>query len=232
VAALPIPKEFQAAIADVVTLDDSTFAELLEATKTAKLSFTNEALAANISAKVTSVQADRVEAIIEILTSLHFIRSGARVSLDQFVDDVLEGAAETDLEETIAKSQDKAKQRLIALLGEKAIGFAAKAREKQRDFERSYCTAEMLTDIRPIFANGDSPIAAVLTHTLKISYHQREKLNDLFITLTTDDLEELDDIVQQARIESEQLGAVLDKAQIAYPRVLGDTTEDHTESNN
>jgi hypothetical protein len=232
-AALTIPKEFQPAIADIVTFDDSAFAGLLEAIKAAKLSFTNDDLLSNVTANIASIESDRVEAIIEVLTTLHFIRSGARVSLNQFVDDVLEGAAETDLAEVIAKSHDKAGQRLIALLSEKAIGFAAKAREKQRDFERSYCTAEMLTDIRPIFGNGDgSPIAAVLTHTLKISYHQREKLNDLFITLNSDDLEELDDIIQQARIESEQLGVVLDKAQIAYPKVLKEITEDHTESNN
>jgi hypothetical protein len=218
VAALTVPKEYQSALANLMIADEPAFAELLEAIKGARLSFTSEALAASVTSKIKNLSPEHVESIIELLTGLHFVRSGAGVSLDQFVDDLLEGAQEGDLREAVAKSQDKARQRLTALLSEKTIGFAAKARETERNYERSYCNAEMLTDIRPIFDNGDgSPIAAVLTHTLKISYHQRERLKDVFITLTPDDLDELDGVIEQARMESEQLTAILDKVQIAHP---------------
>jgi hypothetical protein len=218
VAALRIPKELQSVLADLVTVDDSAFAELLDAVKNAQLAFTTEALATNVVAKITHIPEDRVESIIELLTGLHFIRSGVSVPLDDFVDDLLEGAEE-DLGETLSKVRDQAKQRLMELLGQRTIGFAAKARETERNFERSYCKAEMLTDIRPMFDNGDgAPLAAVLTYTLKITYHQRERMKDFFVTLTSDDLSELEDLVNQARFESEQLAAILEKAKIVHPK--------------
>lgn len=217
-AALTVPKQYQSALADLVSLDDASFAELLEAIKNAKLSFTSEALSTSITANVKSISSDRIDSIIELLTSLHFIRSGVYVPLEDFVDDLIEGAEESELKETVAKSRDAIKPRFITLLREKAIGFAATARAAERNYERSYCNAEMLTDIRPIFANGDGPpIAAVLTHTLKISFHQRERLKDIFITLAPDDLDELEALIEQAQVESEQLMAALDKAQIAHP---------------
>ncbi|HEX7772234.1 MAG TPA: hypothetical protein VF435_07410, partial [Pyrinomonadaceae bacterium] len=144
------------------------------------------------------------------------------VPIDEFINDIIEGIEdeETELKEGLVRlTPDRFRERLLFLLSNKALAFTAKARSKQRAHEKTFCTAQMLTDIRPVFAsNGESgPVAAVTTHILGISYHHGRDLKEIFIALDLDDLDLLEELINQARDEAMQLKSILTKAEVRYP---------------
>lgn len=218
-AALTVPKEFETAIAEIITADDVVFSELMSSLNSAPPAFKNEELAASIASDLEKISPDVIDAIIPALTSLHWVGSSAGVQLENLVSDLVEGIEKGDLKEAIAKSTpEKIKQRLLSLLETRAIRFTSKAREVQKTYGKTFCTAEMLTDIRPVFVNSDeAPMAAMSNHILRITYHERDELKDLFLALTSDDLDDLDDLFEQGRRESAQLRSILDKAGVPYP---------------
>jgi hypothetical protein len=65
-------------------------------------------------------------------------------------------------------------------------------------------------------------IAALITHTLKISYHQGNTLKDIFLAVDSGGLNTLEELIAQARAESKRLQPLLDAAKIPYPIDDGD----------
>jgi hypothetical protein len=217
-AALVLPKDYEPAMEAVIVSNEDAINELVSALDSAPPSFSYDDLAGIVAARVKSIATDRVKAIVEMLASLYEVHEAVGVEVDQFIGDVAK-AAEISLKESIAKSgTTNLRQRLSRLLAGKSLAFVSNARETQRNFERSFCHAEMLTDIRPVLENGTDPVAAVLTHTLKITYHERNEMRDFYIALTPNDLDTLGDLIDEAQTNSEQLGRILDKAQVVYPR--------------
>lgn len=221
-AAIPIPKEVQPSVAKLLLLTDEENQEIVTALETAPLSFDAQELATSVAERVKSVEPETASEIIQVLLSLYLIQSKAEVPTPQFIEDFIEGIEETDLKETLTKAPvDRFRQRLSRFLQVKALAFTTKARATQNDFENTFCSGQISTDIRPLFESTDgdpTPIAALITHTLKISYHHGNVLKDLFIAVDSDDLDTLEDLVEQARAESEQLVPLLNAAKIPYPR--------------
>jgi hypothetical protein len=219
-AILTIPKEYEAGIAVVLTSSDEAIQELSAALGSAPLIFKYQDLAEHLAETVKNLSPSAIDDMIEMLVSFHSLRTTAEVPLPEFLEDVAEGVGETDLKETLVKCPpEKFKQRLGILLSVKALAFSADARVIQKNYENTFCTGQMLTDIRPIFgSNGDKNlVAAVLTHTLKISYHQGNSIKDFFLAVDSDGLDSLDHLITQARLESASLKSILDVAKIPYP---------------
>lgn len=216
---IPVPKEFESAIAQIVSIDDSVFNELMSSLEGAPLAFDHEHLALNVAAKVPGIPSEAMQRMIPALTSLLWVGSSAGVDIQSLVSDVVEGIEKSDLKEALTKStSEKVKQRLLALLQSRAIRFTSKAREVQKTYGKNFCKAEMLTDIRPVFINRDeAPLAAMSNHILRITYHESDELKEIFLALTSKDLDDLEELFEQGRKESRQLRAILDKAGVPYP---------------
>jgi hypothetical protein len=223
-AAIPIPKEVQPSVAKLLQLSDEGAQEIMNALESAPLSFDDQELAENVAANVKSLEPNSANDIVQVLLSLYLIRSKVGVPIPGFINDFIEGVEQTDLKEILPKiSTDKLKHWLSRFMGLRALAFTTNARTTQKEFEHTFCTGEMLTDIRPLFepTNGDADasrvIAALITHTLKISYHQGNRVKDLFLAVDSDGLDTLEGLIAQARAESEQLQPLLDAAKIPYP---------------
>jgi hypothetical protein len=219
-AALSLPDEFKAGIHQIVSMSDEAARELVALLEGAPMSFAYEDLSASIADTIKGISPEDLDETIETLVSLYAVRDSVSVALAEFVDDVTEAVEETDLKEELSQlTSVKFKERLAVLLNIKALAFTSQARARQRAHEKMFCTGEMLTDMRPVFGlNGDgAPIAAVITHTLKFSYHHGRFLKDISVGLSPDDLDQLEDLIDQARFESGQLRSILDAANVPYP---------------
>lgn len=221
-AAIPIPKEVQPSVAKLLQLSDEAAQEIMNALESAPLSFDDQELAENVAANVKSVEPESANEVVQILFSLYVIRNKAEVPVPEFIDDFLEGVEKTDLKEILSKvSTYKFKQWLSRFMGVRALAFTANARVTQKAFEHTFCTGQMLTDIRPLFESNNGAarrvIAALITHTLKISYHEGNRVKDLFLSVDSEDLDTLEELIAQARAESERLQPLLDAAKIPYP---------------
>jgi hypothetical protein len=220
--ALTLPEELKPALAATLSLSDEAFEQFLSQLQSAPMSFSDSELSDNLAASTKLIPPDTLSSIIEMLVTFQWVPTSAGVSTDEFLDDLVEAINETDLEVSIKSQPEKIRSRLGSLLGAKSIAFAASARQLRRNYERTFCSAELFTDIRPIFGNEDDKpaLAAIVVHTLRIGYHERNLLKDFFVALTSDDLDTLEELIEIARDQSEQLDSVLDSANLAHPKTL------------
>jgi len=219
--ALTLPEELKPGVVRILEVSDETISELTSQLERAPFAFSSEDLSEAISEQVTGISQSDLDEMLESLVFLYAVRDSAEVPLSDFIDDVIEGIEqEEDLAEGLDKvTPDKFKERLSALLNNKAVAITSKARLKQKAHEKTLCSVQLLTDIRPVFAaNGNgAPVAALPIYTLNISYHHGRVLKEFFVALDSDDLDILEGLIDQARVESEQLKAILKSVQIPYP---------------
>ena len=145
----------------------------------------------------------------ETLYELYRIRETAGVSKKRFVD---------DLHEALRKSKDfegieaaVLRGRLTRLLDVKSLDVLSKAYAVQREQPYLYCEGRILSDIRPVFSDDvkKKPIGVVLSHTLKIVYHQDNKHREFFVALDRADLNELKDIVDRAQEKNSSIETLM-----------------------
>lgn len=219
-ASLDIPQEYREGIAKFVSLSDESFQELIAALEQTPPALKYSTVATNVASKVTSIPKDDVEDIVEIAVSLNIVRHGVDVAEAEFLDDVLEGLDETDVDalHLTGEARDRFKRRLSTLLSTRSLQVASRVRSLQIEHDRRFCSARILTDIRPVFGVNpdDAPMAAVVTNTLRVSYHHNSELKDVYLVLTADDLKKLRESIERAEKKAQSLKAVLDAAKVPY----------------
>ena len=132
-----------------------------------------------------------------------------------------------DIKETIDRQQpqgfpldktDLVRQRIAKLLSVGGwLAVLAKAQNVRGDQERLFCAARILSDVRPVFGNTpDSISAAVVVHSLNITYHQDGEHKDFYVALDTNDLRNLKKTVERAEKKHETLKSLIQKSTIRY----------------
>lgn len=226
-AAIPIPREFKAGIAALLPLDEGARKELLSALENAPPSFWQRELIRNVADRVKTIERNSVEDIVKLLLGLRIIRSSAKVDLPSFVNDFVEGIEQTEQKEILSTvSVDKFKEWLSRFLEIKGLALTAKARVRRNEYENVFCSADMSTDVRPLFESSNEEqsavVGALITHALRISYHHGNDLRDIFVSVDSDDLDRLEHLVAEARRQSEQLSPLLDVVKIPHPKNEGE----------
>jgi hypothetical protein len=86
-------------------------------------------------------------------------------------------AQSRDLGEIADADREKFKNGLEQLLGIACLRLSAKAWDLTTEYEHVFLSARILTDVRPVFGEGDrddqatTPTAAVIVNTLKLDYY-------------------------------------------------------------
>jgi hypothetical protein len=108
------------------------------------------------------------------------------------------------------------KQRLDKLLGIEAFKTIAKAGRLQRQGERLFCSSRILSDVRPVFGPRPTqrPVGAVVTHTLRLGYHEGSEHKEFFVILDSDDLIEMSEVVTRAMAKDRTLRELLSSAKL------------------
>lgn len=83
---------------------------------------------------------------------------------------------------------------------DKTIGIISKISYLSDENPNHYLTSHLITDLRYIFYNDPTEIPdyALIKHTLKLNYFSNKKLQEIFITLDTEDLKELKNNIKRA----------------------------------
>lgn len=108
--------------------------------------------------------------------------------------------------------------RLADVIGQiKSINIVAKAFGIFIEHCRTFSTAKILTDIRPVFTDDAKTIqAATIIHNLVISYVEGGEKKDFHVALDTEDISELRRTVDRADIKSETTRAFVSSSKIPY----------------
>jgi hypothetical protein len=216
--AFPIPRDAIPGIVRVINLSEAIVDELVRALKNAPHIFDSDKMAKHISSSLPSIQADELVSILDILYRLYYVREFSGVPFTRFLDDFIDGMGESSHSDLDAKHVEFASLRvkLEKLLNIDSLKIISKASRLQSDGERLYCHSKILSDIRPVFGDDPTakPSAAVITHTLKITYHMGQNNQEFHVVLDSHELAELRDVLNRASAKDETLRALMKEANL------------------
>jgi len=217
--ALPIPKGYIPDVNRIRNLPDSTVDELIQAVETAPLTTDPEELAKIIAGSIPSVGADDLKGILGFVYGLYNVRQSSQLNNRQFLEELIAGVRQHAKPELTEDDLPRMRDRFRRILSIKKLSTLSKARNLQRAGERLYCDATIVSDVRPVFGQDvkSRPVGAVITHTLKLAYHEGLDHKEFFITLDEVDLEELQEVFDRAKQKSQSLTTLL--ADMKIPRL-------------
>jgi len=161
---------------------------------------------------VPSLSPEDAELVKESLDAMYAVRAYHDVSLEDFVADISE-AFKFNKELATDKEPDFRK-RLSRFLDIAPLRVTAKATLLHGEYEHGFCTARILTDIRPIYDNGAKgpPSGAIIMHNLKISYHEGPNgdLSEIYLAMGSDDIAELQRVLDRATDKATSLRTMLE----------------------
>jgi hypothetical protein len=217
---LNIPERYQSGVALIRQLDDNSVQEIrnaLDRTLDIKTSDQDVAsgrkldeLAVTAVTSVSSKSNLNFKRIAEALVVLYGAKSVKDISVEEFADRVCEAMEHLDSPDLKLPSAEREpfKRKLIILLGANVFGIASKIVDLRTDDERVFCQARILTDLRPVFGSRieEGPQGMVVVHLLKLGFHSAsEKHQEFFVSLDSDDLQTLRNLIDRAEAKARSL---------------------------
>jgi hypothetical protein len=217
--ALKIPEENSGAIAVIKTFPSASLEKLISALKSASPTSNPREMAEHVAKQVPAIALEQLVRVIDTLYTLYYIRDLSGVQHANFISDLMEGIQDSPQLQHLHNSQKALpKLRLVLerLLSIDTLHIVSKAARLQRDGERLYCSAKIISDVRPVFGADPStrPLGAVLTHVLQIGYHEGADHKEFHIILDSDDLTALGDLVRRAQAKDKSLREFLKSAEL------------------
>jgi hypothetical protein len=219
---LTIPEEYIAGLAQIITLPDPAISELslaLSESPTSSNITDPSAVTSLISAKVSAIPTKELRRIMAALLSLYAVRGSAEIPADQFLDDIVRAmkrSGRTELALSDSSIEKNFRNRLQTLLALRILTTASKAMLLQREHEHALCVARIFTDARPVYGEdvASPPSVAIITHMLKLTYHQGSRLEEIHIAFDKADLLNLKSLIARAESKAIELQKVFELAKI------------------
>ena len=216
-----IPERYRYGVSKIRDLDMDTARSLREALD--KSVFNEErpeamavATSALESVSQSSGSTSDFKKISEALVSMYLVKSRRDTSLEEFVNrvaDALEELSDTSLR-LEAGERESFKEKLQILLGAEVFGVMSKVSDLRTEGERIFCHARIMTDLRPVFGSDvqKGPMAVLVTHNLKIAFHEsgRKGDHDIYVTLDAEDLSDLKEVILRAESKANTLRSIVD----------------------
>ncbi|MCA1716884.1 MAG: hypothetical protein LC781_08560 [Actinobacteria bacterium] len=201
-------------------MSDDSAQELLSAVEDAPMTLNSGELVETVASRTTTIPRGDIEDIMATLFSLYSLRARLGLPPPDIADDIARAVEDSDLEELGApEDHEHFKKRLTKLLDVNSLYLAARANNLRFENEHSLSQTRILTDTRPIFGPdpADGPEAAVITHTLRISYLDADnRYKDFLVALDGADIRALMAQLERAKSKAESLKSVLAAADVFY----------------
>jgi len=219
-SSISVPLPYQSGVLALLRVPEDQYRHLLSALKEAKPSLFVRGLVSQVAPKVDGIKSRDVRDIFESLVAMYAVHARHSISTSDFAEGI--SASVDDFEEAEKAGipvQDKARlaQRLTELLEiEKPLGTTSKANDVLIEHEHSFCSARILTDVRPIFpADLTTALSeAVIVHNLKITYHQDGKHKEFFVAMDSEDIQELKATIERAELKDKSAKSMLGAADV------------------
>jgi hypothetical protein len=222
-----IPKEVVSGLKLVAALDGTTRSRITEVLRSESASLDPSEIAATLCAKVKDLDREPAREIIDCLIALELARTSANVSVQRLSTDVVLAAGLSPDEEANTVSTW-----LQETLGVEPLIISAKGISVMQDNERTFLNARIITDVRPVYREplsetpSEPPSAAVIVHSLKISFREAGRYREFFTILDNDDLVKLKQTLERAEAKTRTLSAFLQSAKISYLEVQSSRDDD------
>lgn len=218
---LTIPKEYTAGLIALTSLTDdecSTFvgalADIPETIQQRK------DITSFIKKKIGDGPLGNVDELMRALLSLYQARGFVETPpLDKFVEDLADAVKVSGFPEFNFDEAGRLRfvRNMRALLGIETLVFLAKANALQRDHERIFHSAKILTDLRPVFhAASEQPKEMILEYTLKVVFHDGSRRHrEIYMVLDERDITALREAIGRAEQKAIALRSLCGNKSIA-----------------
>lgn len=220
-AGFSIPERYQVGVSKIRELDLDTvrsFRQVLD--ETVYNEDYPQATTAATTALESISQSSGLDAdfrnISQALVSMYLVKSRRDVSLEEFVNRVADALEELPAPELRldAGERESFKEKLQILLGAEVFGITSKIADLRTESERIFCHARIITDMRPVFGSDvtKGPAVVLVTHNLKIAFHESGRKGDheIYVTLDAEDLSDLKEVILRAEAKANTLRAIVD----------------------
>lgn len=221
---LRIPQRFEKSLADLIAMPHDKRQRLKELIGVGPPLLDRDKLATDIASS-TKLGKAKVTGIVSMLMSLYRVIQDTPI--DEFVGEVCDAVRTSRKVEAKEVDWSSFKQDLTALLScDETFGVTAKALDIRKQHPHVYCTARILTDIRPVFKQDAEagPVAAFVIHALRISSHDEgdfSTVKDFFFSLDADDLRELSKLIDRALMKEASLKSLIQTSDVHYLELEG-----------
>ncbi len=209
-AFLRLPSGYRAALVCLTSLTDESVTKLLSAFKDITPSVFRKDLSEKIaSSSVEGISPSDALGLVDALFSLYVVKTSTAKSAEALADDVaraVEGVA-SEGHSLTKESLDVFQDRLKQLLSVEAVDVCSKATGLQIEYQKIFGNARVQTDVRPVFGNDVSakPLGFLLLHNLKIEYIESGQQREVFLALTSEDVDDLLEILERAKTKTNTL---------------------------
>ena len=213
-ADLVIPEPYRPGLQMLVDLSDRGLDDLAAAVQEHPLTAGPKDLIATVAGSVADVSANDVESMLDALLVVNGVRAFLSLDVPEFADALCKAK---DLR-VASDRREVVRDHLIRLLNSRYLNVTSKALNVVTEYERTFHGARVMTDLRPIFGTNakESPSAAVIVHTLRLTYHERQELRDFYVTFDTRDLQILQAVLERAGDKAESLRGLIQAAGLPF----------------
>lgn len=160
------------------------------------------------------------DAVISAAFSIVMSRIGGRLSIDQFVDRLVEGVSPAaDL--TDAQLQTL-RHRAADILNIGSLNLVARAYDVLTEHSQTFTSARVVSDLRAIFGGDISsdPTGMVIVHMLNIVYRSAGRRETFVVALDEKDIDQLLEVLQRAKDKGVTLKRAVETTGIPYIKVV------------
>jgi hypothetical protein len=224
-ATLNIPKRDLPVLKKILELGNEQFDALISAFGDTKPTLTRGQLVKEISKKVKAIRPDELNDIFRVVFILYSMKQKAGASSQKLAEDVSQSCVESS-SDVIHFESEKAgllSSRIKKLLSfDKTIAVTTKAFDVMTEHKHTFCSARILSDIRPVFTDTpDSASAAVIIHTLQIGFHESGtgEHKEFYVALDTNDIQKLKEVIERAEKKTVALSSIIKGSKLPYLEV-------------
>jgi hypothetical protein len=213
-ARVNIPRSEYAILLEIAQLPESSFLDFVGGLRALAPDFGQIDLSAPIAKKATSIGVTEIKSFLRTLFSLYRLADVKERSAEEMAADVKE-AVERDKPKGFSPDDKNRLQGRLKILLEIGgmLSTASKAVDLMSEQERIFCGARIISDMRPVFTSSpDSIAAALVTHSLKISFHENGDHKDFYVVLTPGELKALKKVVDRAEKKSDSIKSFIQKS--------------------
>jgi hypothetical protein len=217
-ADLSIPERYKTGVVKLAKLSEDSFDQMVSALKGVGPKLFPDNLARQVTSKIKGVSPEDVSEMIATIMSLSSHRVHDESTPEELAEQVVEAAIEAELPIDLEKGRSVLATRLIKFFELNTLFVSAKALGILLSNENLFCSARILTDIRPVFGSDPKtvPTAAVMVHMLDLSYHKDGDLKHLFVAMDSLDLDTLREALDRAESKTESLKPLIKKAGVEF----------------
>ena len=222
-ARITIPNEYQFGFTVLRELEENQVEELVAALESERPTRLRSGFYSRVKSNVQSVEGPELDALLDALLSLFTLRDDLGLSTEELVGTVADAMEASEFDE-LAFPDAESRESFEAILTEffEIDSFEVTAKAIGLVYEQDHIVhgnPRILTDVRPIFSSDPSEVSvrgAMVTHTLKVEYHEGNRVEELSLALNARQLDRLIEVFERARTKTEILEQSLRGSDFGY----------------